>query len=291
MPVYEHNYRNYEGGLRHQFRWWIVVEQEFRVLSRSRIFKFLVILAGFTAFVWNLRVLAVDVIMQDPNHLLRPLLKQIQFTSVNTRMFYDFVRVQAFVMYITLLYAGSGMICNDIRNNLMEIYFSKPLRWYDYVLGKVLALILLGLALTALPVALVLLQHNLLLPSMQTLNDSLFWGGAAIGFSLVVVIPTALCILACSALMPGQNYAAITVFMLLIANSTMAGLLAGALRERNYLVLSFPMALDRLGQSLFQETRLLFDLRWEWSLAYVGLTCLVALFIIMWRARRAEVAA
>ena len=49
MPVYEQTYRNYEGGLRHQFRWWIVVEQEFRVLSRSRIFKFLVLLAGLVA--------------------------------------------------------------------------------------------------------------------------------------------------------------------------------------------------------------------------------------------------
>ena len=291
MPVYEHNYRNYEGGLRHQFRWWIVVEQEFRVLSRSRIFKFLVLLAGLHVIFRVLQVVGYDVIVQDPNHPMAPLLKNVEVIVVNARMFFEFVRLQTPLMFITLLYAGSGMICNDIRNNLMEIYFSKPLRWYDYVLGKVLALILLGLALTALPVALVLLQHNLLLPSMQTLNDSLFWGGAAIGFSLVVVIPTALCILACSALMPGQNYAAITVFMLLIANSTMAGLLAGALRERNYLVLSFPMALDRLGQSLFQETRLLFDLRWEWSLAYVGLTCLVALFIIMWRARRAEVAA
>jgi ABC-type transport system involved in multi-copper enzyme maturation permease subunit len=291
VPVYEQTYRNYEGGLRHQFRWWIVVEQEFRVLSRSRIFKFLVLLAGLHVIFRVLQVVGYDVIVQDPNHPMAPLLKQIEVIVVNGRMFFDFVRLQTPLMFITLLYAGSGMICNDIRNNLMEIYFSKPLRWYDYVLGKVLALVLLGLSLTALPVILVLLQHNLLLPSMQTLNDSLFWGGAAMGYSLVVVIPTALCILACSAVMPGQNYAAITVFMLLIANSTMAGLLAGALRDRNYLVLSFPLALDRLGQELFQETRLLFELRWEWPMLLVGSTCLLALVIIMWRARRAEVAA
>lgn len=291
MPVYEQTYRNYEGGLRHQFRWWIVVEQEFRVLSRSRIFKFLVLLAGLHVIFRVLQVVGYDVIVQDPNHPMAPLLKQVEVIVVNARMFFEFVRLQTPLMFITLLYAGSGMICNDIRNNLMEIYFSKPLRWYDYVLGKVLALILLGLSLTALPVILVLVQHNLLLPGAQTLSDSLFWGGAAMGYSLAVVIPTALCILACSAVMPGQNYAAITVFMLLIANSTMAGLLAGALRDRDYLVLSFPLALDRLGQELFQETRLLFELRWEWPLLYVGATCLLALAIIMWRARRAEVAA
>jgi hypothetical protein len=291
VPVYEQTYRNYEGGLRHQFRWWIVVEQEFRVLSRSRIFKFLVLLAGIHVIFRVLQVVGYDVIVQDPNHPMAPILKQVDVIVVNGKMFFDFVRLQTPLMFITLLYAGSGMICNDIRNNLMEIYFSKPLRWYDYALGKVLALTLLGLALTALPVLLVLLQHNLLLPGVQTLNDSLFWGSAAVGFSLVVVIPTALCILACSALMPGQNYAAITVFMLLIANSTMAGLLAGALRERNYLVLSFPMALDRIGQRLFGETRLLFELHWKWPLLYVGLVCLAALCIVLWRARRAEVAA
>ncbi len=291
MPVYEQTYRNYEGGLRHQFRWWIVVEQEFRVLSRSRIFKLLVLLAGLHVIFRVLQVVGYDVIIQDPNHPMAPLLKQVDFIVVNGRMFFDFVRLQSPLMFITLLYAGSGMICNDIRNNLTEIYFSKPLRWYDYVLGKVLALILLGLSLTALPVLFVLIQHNLLLPGMQTLGDSLFWGGAAAGFSLVIVVPTALCILACSALMPGQNYSAITVFMLLIANSAMATLLSGFLRERNYLVLSFPVTLDRLGQALFGETRLLFDLHWKWPLLFVVVVCLIALWIIMWRVRRAEVAA
>lgn len=291
MPVYEQTYRNYEGGLRHKFRWWIVIEQEFRVLSRSRVFKFLVLLAGLHVIFRVLQVVGYDVIVQDPNHPMAPLLKQVDVIVVNARMFYDFVVIQTPLMFITLLYAGSGMICNDIRNNLMEIYFSKPLRWYDYVLGKVLALILLGLALTAGPVLFVLIQHNMLLPGMQTIQDSLFWGSAAIGFSLIIVIPTALCILACSALMPGQNYAAITVFMLLIANSAMATLLAGALRERDYLVLSFPMTLNRLGQQLFQDKRLLFELRWEWSMAFVAATCLTALAIVMWRARRAEVAA
>ena len=291
MPVYEQTYRNYEGGLRHQFRWLIVVEQEFRVLSRSRIFKFLVLLAGLHVIARVLHVVGYDVIVQDPNHPMAPILKNVEVIVVNARMFYDFVVIQTPLMFITLLYAGSGMICNDIRNNLMEIYFSKPLRWYDYAFGKMLALILLGLSLTALPVLFVLVQHNLLLPSVQTLQDSLFWGSAAVGFALVIVIPTALCILACSALMPGQNYAAITVFMLLIANSAMATLLAGALRERNYLVLSFPVTLNRIGQQLFGDKRLLFDLRWEWSMGFVGLTCLLALCIVMWRARRAEVAA
>ncbi len=290
MPVFEQSYRHYEGGLRHKFRWWIVVEQEFRVLAKSRVFKGLVLLAGLHYIVRVLQVVGYDVIVQDPNHPMAALLSQVEGLVVNARTFFDFVRLQSPLMFITLLYAGSGMICNDFRNNLMEIFFSKPLRWYDYVFGKALALILLGLALTALPALLLLLQHALLLPRAEVLQNAVAWGGASFAFSLVVVLPTALGILACSALLPGQNYAAITVFMLIIANSAMSTLLAGALRDRNYFILSLPMAVNRAGQYFFGDNRLLFDLNWLYSLAYVLIVCAASMLVIMHRVRRAEVA-
>ncbi|MBW7865494.1 MAG: hypothetical protein H3C30_13920 [Candidatus Hydrogenedentes bacterium] len=291
MPVYERSYRNYDGAMRHQFRWWIVLEQEFRVLSRSKIFKFLVILAAIQVLVRLLQVVAYDVVIQDPNHPMAAILSQVDGIVVKSSTFFDFVRLQSPVMFIMLLFAGSGMICNDFRNNLMEIYFSKPMRWYDYVVGKTAALILLGLCVTALPAVLLIAQHNLLLPNWALFQESLNWAAASLGFSLALVVPTALAILACSALLPGQNYAAITVFMLLIANSTMAGLLAGALRDRNYLILSFPMAIHRLGQFFFEDRSLIFDLDWKWAFALVFAVSFVSLLIVMRRARRSEMAA
>ena len=291
MPVYEQSYRHYEGTMQRRLRWAIVIEQELRVLSKARVFILLILPGLIHCILRLLQVVAYDIVIQDVNNPITPILKGITAIMVNERMFFDFLRLQAPLVFLILLYAGSGMICNDVRNNLMEVYFSKPIRWYDYALGKLLTLTFIGLALTAAPGVFLVLLHNLLAPSMELLKASWWWPAAIMGFSLVIVLPCALGILASSALMRSQNYAAIAVFMVLIANSTLGGVLAGVLQKRNYLLLSFPMTLNRIGQEFFGERRLVFDLRWEWSMTFVAVVCLLSAWVVFHRTRRAEVAA
>jgi ABC-type transport system involved in multi-copper enzyme maturation permease subunit len=291
MPIYKRTYRRFDGRAVGRFRWLIMMKQELRVLADFKIFKALVLLASLHVLFRFLQVLAYDVIAQDPNNPLTPFLLQATALMVNERMFFDFIRIQTPLMFIMLLFAGSGMVCNDFRNNLMEVYFSKPLTWRDYLLGKCLALVTLGLSVTALPAVGLLLLHNLLMPGWDNLMDGLAWGAAALGFSLVIVVPSALAILASSALIRSQGFAAVAIFMLLLAESSIAAILAEMLRNRDYLVISFPMALNRIGQEFFGDTRLLFDLRWEWSMLYVTLFCLGCVAVVAAKVRRAEVAA
>jgi hypothetical protein len=183
------------------------------------------------------------------------------------------------------------MICNDFRNNLMEIYFSKPLRWHDYLLGKAATLILLGLSVTALPALFLIAEHVILLPSWELAREAVDMASASLLFSLVLVVPTALAVLACSSLLPGQNYAAITLFMLIIANSSMAGLLSQSLRARSYLGLSYPLAVMRLGQDFFGIRPAIFDMAWHWPFLLLAVTALICLLIVARRVRRAEIPA
>ncbi|HEX73400.1 MAG TPA: hypothetical protein ENN65_08815, partial [Candidatus Hydrogenedentes bacterium] len=245
MPIYQRSYRHFEGRTRQRFRWWIVIEQELRVLATARPFLILLLLALLHCILRLLQVVAYDVVIQDPNHPLTPILRQIQGLMVNEQMFFDFIRLQTPLIFILFLYAGSGMICNDFRYNLMEVYFSKPIRWYDYALGKFLALVLLGLSISAAPAIFLVVLHNMLLAKMEVLQQTWWWPLPILGFSLVVIVPAALAILASSALLPSQNFAAIAIFMILIANSTMAGAFAGLLQNRNYFIISVPMALHR----------------------------------------------
>jgi len=204
-------------------------------------------------------------------------------------MFFDFIRMQAPLVFITCLYGGAGMICNDFRNNLMEVYFSKPLTWRDYVIGKVVTLVLLGLSLTALPILILLVSHNVLVPSWELLNETFWWGVASVAFSFVVVLPTILTILASSALMHSQAFASIAIFMVLVADFTMGIVLQEVLHERNYLIISFPMAMNRVGQFIFDKSNVMFPLDWKWSMLFVVAVCVIGLFIVCRRVRRAEV--
>jgi len=157
-------------------------------------------------------------------------------------------------------------------------------------LGKILSLVVVSLGITALPGVFLVILHNMLAPSLELLKMSYWWPAAILVFSLVVVLPCVLGILASSALLGSQNFAAIAVFMVLFANSTLGGILATVLEQRNYLVISFPMALNRIGQHLFRDRRLFFELRWEWSMLFVAVVCVWGAWVIFRSARRAEVA-
>ncbi len=291
MPIYTKSYRKYEGQPRRRFRWLVIVEQEIKTLAKFRVFKALVLIACLHIILRMLQIVAYDVLAQDPNHPLQIVFANLDIAYIGPNTFFSFLYLQTTVTFIVLLYAGAGMICNDFKNNLMEVYFSKPLTWLDYSLGKTMTLVLLGLSITAVPGVLMVLLHNLLLPGMHTLSASWWWPLSIIAYSTLVVVPMALCILACSSLLPSQNYAAIAVIMALVANSSLGGLLAGMLHQRNYLAVSFPLALRRIGETVFRDNRILFTLSWHWCFLYVLVVCAIALVIVLRKVRRAEIAA
>jgi len=291
MPVYRRTYRNYDGAYARRFRWWLVVKQEYRVLSKSKIALALMLIAQLHTLIRLLQIVAFDVIMQDPNNILTPLLSQVDFIVVNQRMFYEFVQLQAPLMFVFLLFAGSGMICNDFRNNLMEVYFSKPLRWRDYVIGKTTALMLLGLSITALPAVFLVVMHNVLLPSVELVQQTWWWPLSLLAFSLLLVVPCSLAILASSALLRSQGFAAVSVFMVLTINSSLGVILARLLYNRDYLLISFPATIYRLGQELFEVPGFRFQSDWRWSFAFVVAVSLISLIAIARTVRRAEHAA
>lgn len=289
MPIYEQSYRNYEGKFQSHFRWAIICAQELRVLSKARVFQFLMISALFHCLLRVFQVVAFDMVAQDPNHPFR-ILSQFAAFKVDDKMFLSFIQIQTPLVFIITLYAGTGMICNDFRNNLMEMYFSKPISWRDYALGKLFILVFVGLAITAIPAIFLIVLHNLLLPSMALFQESLWWILAAAAYSLVVVVPCATATLASSAVFNSQNFAAISLISLLIADRVLGSILYEAL-SRNYGIVSLPLAIKELGNHLFGQSIKLFEMHWIWPLLFVATVCLVASLIVVRKVRRAEVAA
>jgi len=267
-----------------------MVEQELRVLFRQRPFVYLLIFAMMHFFLRVFQVVAVDIIMSNPNNPLAVSLRGIAMLTIDAKMFLDFVRIQAPLVFVISLFAGAGMICDDFRNNLMEIYFSKPLNWRDYVLGKTMTLATIGLAMTAAPGIFLVVLHNLLAPSLRTLGDTYWLPVPILLFSLVVVLPCALGVLAGSALFKSQRYAAIAVFMVLFGDNIVAVLLREFLHKSSFLALSLPMSINRVGEFLFAQRRAMFELHWSWSALFVAAVCAAALWAVCRRVRRAEIA-
>ncbi|MBI5093565.1 MAG: ABC transporter permease subunit [Candidatus Hydrogenedentes bacterium] len=291
MPIYEQTYRTYEGQLRRHFRWWTIVKQELRVLISQRAFLVLMV-AALMHFIFRiLQIVAYDIIRMDPNNPINAMIQNVAMLVVNEGMFYDFLRIQSSMVFLACIFAGAGMICDDTRNNLMEVYFSKPMSWRDYVLGKTMTLVAIGLTVTAVPALILVLLHNILAPGWKTLGQTYWYPGAILAFSLIIVLPCATGVLASSALLKSQRFAAIAVFMILFGDLAMGGILSEALHKQNYLIVAFPAALDHLGSVLFKQRHPVLSMHWKWPALYVAIVCGSCLWIVCRRVKRAEVAA
>jgi len=288
MPVYERTYRTFDGEVKRHFRWWSVVKQELRILRTARPFVVLMVVGGLLALMRLFQIIIFDTLATDPTSFVSMAAQQVEALQVNPQMWFDFLRQQAPIVFVVMLYAGSGMICDDLRNNLLEIYFSKPLSWWDYVIGKFMTLLLIGLALTGVPAILFVFFHNILAPGMDTFRETWWLVFSSIGYSLVICVPCALGILASSALFNSQRFAGIAVFMILFGNLAFGVLLEELLRRDNVIVIAFPFALNRLGEVMFGIRFPVFDLHWGWPLLYVLVVSGIALYIVCRRVRKAE---
>ncbi len=291
MPIYDQTYRAYDGAVRRNLRWLTMVKQEVRVLFTARPFVVLLIAAVLHFSFRVFQIVAYDMLSSNPNNPITQALQNVQMMVVSEATFFDYLRIQSPLVFLICLYAGSGMICNDFGDNLMEIYFSKPLTRRDYILGKSMTLVLLGLFLTAVPCCVLVLLHNLLAPGWDTIKETYFLPWSIFWFSLALVVPCALCVLASSAMFKSQRFASISLFMVLFGDLTLGKMLPELLSNNNYYILAFPLAVNRIGEHLFHQRRTLFDLNWQWSALFVVLVSGAALWIIARRIKRAERAA
>ncbi len=288
MPVYQRTYRAFDGQVLQGFRWWVMVKQELRVLASSRMFVSLLVIAVIHLSFRVFQITLYDMMSTAQQSPILLTLRNMEMMRVSERTFFDFLRIQSPLVFIVTLYAGSGMICNDFRDNLIEIYFSKPLTRLDYIAGKIIPLVLIGTLLTAVPGIFLVILHNLLAPGIETLRDTYWIPFSIIAFSACIVLPCTLGVLASSALFSSQRYAGIAVFAVLFGSSVLGRTLAGPIRNPNFAVLSLPAAVNRIGETLFAEPRKSFPLHWGWPTLFIAMVCLACYWAIAAEIRRAE---
>lgn len=294
MPIYPFTYRPFEGKYIRRFRWWVVFTEEIRLWNKSRIFQILFLIGMLQPFIRFLQILAYNSAMQDPNHPLAPLIRTVTWFKVDSEMYYHFIRLQAPCVLIMLLFVGAGAICADRKNRLWEIYFSKPIHWYDYLIGKILAVCFAGYSLTFFP-SLILMFVDYITQkgsSIYTLVNYLPLIWKSFSFSSILVVPCALGIIAGSSIFPTENITVISVITIVIANTTLAGLLSNFLKDANYMQISLPVAIYFMGQKIFNVTRNMFfrteDISTLTISSYILIASIVFLIVSVIQVRKAE---
>ena len=286
MPVFEQSYPSWSPSQGTRIRWLPVVRRELRQLWEQRPFKILLGVALFPTLVHLLQIYSVNKIAAEPNGDLARALNQVAL-SIDAEFFFRFLYVQTYFVFVLLLYASSGLICDDVRLNLAEVYFSKPLTTRDYLLGKVSTVVGLGLAYTVLPALFLFTAQALMVPESTFLRDHWWVPLSACAYGCLIVLPTVLVTLACSALTTSRRYAAAALITLLAADALIAELLSDVLNRRAVNVISVPQSILSVGEALFGVERYL-PLAWSWPLLVVAAVSVVGLVVLTRRIQRVE---
>jgi ABC-type transport system involved in multi-copper enzyme maturation permease subunit len=281
MPIYDLGYRHWEGTVQsHARRWFIITRRGIALLIRNRKFISLLVLSMIPFIIRGAMLYAY--------FFSEKLNIRIPFLTVDGKFYFDFLRYQAFPIFLMLLYAGSGLISNDLRYNALQIYFSKPLTRMDYILGKLGIVGFFTLAVTLLPGLLLFILHVSFANSMKVFVDNLWMLGSIVLFSLLLALVNSMLVLALSSLSRSSRFAGLSFFAVFVFSEALMGILKAITRDSRAGLVSLQTNLWRVGEALFDvPTR--FNIEpWQSFLVLAGLLA-ISIVILILRIRPVEV--
>jgi ABC-type transport system involved in multi-copper enzyme maturation permease subunit len=290
MPIYEQTYRAWDAQARRRAGWLVVASQELRVAKSAPIWRRLFLVSLFPFIICFLAMVVADLMTTNPSVLFREFVRQVRTLNVNAAFFRMYILLVMPFAFLFCLLMGSGSICNDYRHNLLEVYFAKPLRRFEYFIGKLAAVCYMPLCLTAGATIALYVTHLLCAPSVAVeFVKSTYWVlPICILYSFLTVAPMALFVMACSALSRNSIYASVIACAVLFMNSGIAAVLAEMLDRRNIRCWGFIRAGIHLADEWFgARTRI--TVHWGYIVAGFAILSLVFTVLILRRIRAVEI--
>jgi ABC-type transport system involved in multi-copper enzyme maturation permease subunit len=272
-------------------RWLAVAAQELRVARSSRIYRRLFLLALLPFLICLFILVVTDLMTTNPSLLLREVVKRVQYTNIDARFFKIYLMMTVPFVYLFCLLIGGGSICNDYRNNLLEVYFAKPVTRFEYFFGKLAAVCYMPFGLTIGGSLVLFALHLIMAPTSarEFLTANLWVAGMCIAFSLFVVVPSALLVMACSALSRSTGWASVIVCALLFFNSAGANVIAFSLRKRDFTCFGYLRSVLHMADLMFGGfTRI--TVSWQTIAIGFALLSIVCFVIVMRRIRSVDLA-
>lgn len=165
MPVYDRRYRGYDGPrLASRFRIWTVARFALQDLLKSRLALLLFILsclpplafAGVIYLANNLEMLTAIGWRVSGEGV------DLSWAAIDKGPFFWFLTWQSTFAFFLASFVGPTLVAPDLAHNALPLYLSRPLRRSDYIIGKLLVLLLPMSAVTWFAgLLLILLQTSL----------------------------------------------------------------------------------------------------------------------------------
>jgi ABC-type transport system involved in multi-copper enzyme maturation permease subunit len=147
MPIFDQGYQHWNGPLSgHAWRWFAIARHGVRTQLRNRYTRLVLLVAWLPAIglitmlsLWGLVEQRAESVMQIVSRLLPAgvIAEPQEYRSAVWTISYGiFFRAELFCLLILVLLVGPNLISRDLRFNALPLYFSRPLRRFDYFAGK-----------------------------------------------------------------------------------------------------------------------------------------------------------
>ncbi len=247
MPIYDTSYRHIEGVRSvSRIRFLPIVTTGARLFLKKRQAKLFLLLAALPLFFGIVVLVLPGAMTNEAGARMQHALGAFLDMS-GAYLWLLLAKFESLPTFLITLFAGGGLIANDLRANAAEVYFSRPVTRLDYALGKLGALLTLLLSVTLLPAFVLWLFDVLLDDKVGFLAQQLHLVPRIIGASVVLTVPYAMLMLTISSI-AGTARNAMIVFAGLILMSKAVGTgLAEGLENQKYGAISIDANLDRIS--------------------------------------------
>jgi ABC-2 type transport system permease protein len=279
MPIHDQGYRRYAGSRTPRGHGWAVITTAgLRMFFGRRAF------VGLLLFSW------LPFIVRTVQFYAAANFPQMAAIAPTAETFRQFLDQQSVFVFFVSVYVGAGLIANDRRANALQIYLSKPLSRAEYVLGKMLVLIVFLLMVTWLPAMVLLLAQVSFAGSFAFVLDHLYLIPAITLFSFTQVTVVSAAMLALSALSNNSRFVGILYAGLIFFSDALFGVLRAVTASSSLSWVSFGNNLAQLGDAMFRVP-LRYSTPWQISLMMIVALLALSAVVLDRRVRGVEVIA
>jgi ABC-type transport system involved in multi-copper enzyme maturation permease subunit len=287
MTIKEKGYTHWDGELKDgKFPWWPITRYGIKLTFKKKAFKFFFFGALFPSLVFLVGIY-ISERLEDFKTMVRD---GAPFININPGYFKSYLTNDfvLFMMVMILVFAGGGLISDDLKHNSLQLYFSRPLNKKDYFLGKVSVLVFFLLIVTLVP-GLILFIFKLIFSGSFKFFVAYPWLPiSVIGYSFLVTAFFSFYALLISSLSKNRRYVSILIFGTYLFSDILFAIFYDIYKSHYFSLLSLKINLQQVGAFIFNQ-KMQYSVSWIYSfLVLVGI-CVLAGFILKKRIRGVEI--
>ena len=285
--IREKGYSHWDGRLAgRRLPWWPITRTGIQLAFRKKRFKF-VFAGSFVPAVVFLVGLYISERLEDFKSFLQGSDRLLNITPNYFKTYFTNDSL-LFLIVLVLGFAAAGLIADDLKHNSLQLYFSRPLRKKDYLLGKMSVIFFFVLILTAVPGLLLLIFKLIFAGSFKFFLDYPWLPLSIFGYSVLLTVFFAFYVLLLSSLSKNTRYVTILVFMIYIFSDILFGILSGIFRKPAMALFSIKANLQQAGAFIFGQ-KLPFAVPAVWSFLILAGICVLSAAVLNRKIRSVEV--